>query len=62
MPLTKDYQRYAPTDVYGCIAGDKSNIAWMPDKDGTYGKFCVTGCGEKIAIFNIQTRQRVSYT
>lgn len=58
MGLTKQYLRYAAAEVFGVIAGNKSNIAFL-HLLGSQGKYCATGACEDVIIWDIRSGEKV---
>ncbi|XP_053396135.1 WD repeat-containing protein 3-like [Mercenaria mercenaria] len=54
MGLTKQYLRYAAGEVFGVIAGNKSNIIFLHIV-GNHGKYCATGACEDVIVWDIRT-------
>ncbi|XP_060567358.1 WD repeat-containing protein 3-like [Ruditapes philippinarum] len=54
MGLTKQYLRYASAEVFGVIAGNKSNIVFL-NTAGSQGKYCATGACEDVIVWDIRT-------
>ena len=58
MGLTKQYLRYAAGEVFGVIAGNKSNIVFL-NNAGSQGKYCATGACEDVIVWDIRTGDKV---
>jgi U3 small nucleolar RNA-associated protein 12 len=53
MGLTKQYKRYAPTNVFGIIAGTRCNIKIIKYK-GVDGKYAAVGACEQVFIWDLK--------
>ena len=59
MGLTKQYLRYAPTDILGIIAGTRCNIQMITYK-GAAGKYAAVGACEYVLIWDLKKGETVS--
>lgn len=58
MGLTKQYLRYAPTNVFGIIAGSRCNIKLIKYK-GVLGKYAAVGACEFVFIWDLKKAEIV---
>ena len=59
MGLTKQYLRYAPANIFGIVAGTRSNIKLIKYK-GVSGKYAAVGACEYVFIWDLKTGENVS--
>ena len=58
MGLTKQYLRYAPTNIFGIVAGTRANIKLIKFK-GVSGKYAAVGACEYVFIWDLKTGENV---
>jgi U3 small nucleolar RNA-associated protein 12 len=58
MGLTKQYLRYAAANIFGIIAGIKSNVKFIQYK-GTTGKYAAVGACEYVFIWDVKKNEIV---
>ncbi len=54
MPITNTYRRYASDGIIGLVANDSVPIRYVKDRQGKAGKFCITGTGSAVSIWNLR--------
>jgi U3 small nucleolar RNA-associated protein 12 len=59
MGLTKQYLRYAPSNVFGIIAGTRCNIKLIKYK-GVTGKYAAVGACEFVLIWDLKKGETVN--
>lgn len=59
MGLTKQYLRYAPANIFGIIAGNKSSLKFINYR-GTLGKYAAVGACEYVFIWDVRKNELVS--
>jgi len=59
MGLTKQYLRYAPSNIFGIIAGTRCNIKLIKYK-GVTGKYAAVGACEFVFIWDLKKGETVS--
>lgn len=57
MGVTKQYLRYTASEVFGVIAGNKSNIIFL-NINASQGKYCATGACEDVIVWDIRTGEK----
>ncbi|XP_052807522.1 WD repeat-containing protein 3-like [Mya arenaria] len=57
MGLTKQYLRYAASDVFGLIGTNKANVVYL-GLNGTQGRYCATGACENVIVWDIRTGEK----
>jgi hypothetical protein len=60
MGLTRQYLRYAPTNVFGIIAGARSNLKMIKYKSDGQGKYAAVGACELVFIWDLKKAEIVS--
>lgn len=58
MGLTKEYVRYAPTNIFGVIGSTRCNIK-LAQFRGTSGKYVATGACEYVFVWELKTSECV---
>ena len=60
MGLTRQYLRYAPTNVFGIVAGSRSNLKMIKYKGGVTGKYAAVGACEFVFIWDLKKAEIVT--
>ena len=57
--IVKNYYKFKLDNLFGIIGCDKSNILYLPNKNGNIGSLCMVGFAEDVIIWNTKTNEIV---
>ena len=60
MGLTKQYLRYAAANVFGIVAGSKSNLKFITYRSMS-GKYAAVGACEYVFVWDVKKKEIVSF-
>lgn len=59
MGLTKQYLRFVPSEVFGLVGTNKSNVVFLKIR-GSAGRYCAAGACEDVIVWDLRTGEKVT--